>query len=166
MPYIGGSVTSFFDEGAQAVTHDLVRDMVDVGGDTIKDWAEKNTPVKTGKLRASWKKGEMIDADDAVTISVETDVKYAPFVENGTGLYGPKHAKYLIKPKAIGGTLKFEIDGRIVFAKFVMHPGSPGNHMMSIALNVTDALAQDGGIFDPVLDKWVKAMEAEADKQA
>ena len=45
--------------------------------------------------------------------------------EFGTGLYGPKHAKYRIP--SIGNTsakiLRFEQNGKIRFARWVMHPG-------------------------------------------
>ena len=38
-------------------------------------------------------------------ISIGTNVKYAPYLELGTGLWGPNRAKYEIKPKRPGGVL-------------------------------------------------------------
>jgi hypothetical protein len=62
----------------------------------------------------------------------DTNVDYAVFVENGTGLWGPHRAKYEIVPKNPNGWLRFVAsDGRVIFAKRVMHPGSPGAHMFA-----------------------------------
>ena len=70
----------------------------------------------------------------------ESELEYAPYVEHGTGLWGPKHAKYLIVPKRPDGWLRW-IDpdtGNPVFAKRVMHPGSPGNHMFEIGVAIAE----------------------------
>lgn len=48
--------------------------------------------------------------------------KYAAAQDRGSGLYGPKHRKYVIRAKS-GGVLAFMFRGRLVFAKSVQHPG-------------------------------------------
>lgn len=165
MPYVGGKVTSFFDEGAQTVTREATRRLTDRTGGKLKDMVTEHTPVKTGKLAKSWKQTPAVEQGDGYMTEVGTDVDYAPYVENGTGLYGPKHAKYLIKPRAPGGTLRFVVDGKVVFAKYVWHPGSPGAYMMAKSLNELDAVVETGLGTDLTLEEWVRDMEAEAEKQ-
>lgn len=92
------------------------------------------------------------------TGKVFTEVEYAEFVERGTGLWGPKHKKYKIEPKTPGGVLAFSPysrmpnggvilnvqgaptrSGKTVMVRFVMHPGSPGQHMFQIGTIMTEA---------------------------
>ena len=90
---------------------------------------------------------------------------YAPHVEYGTGLWGPSGAKYPIYPKDPGGLLHW-IDrdsGQHVFAKMVMHPGSPGQHMIAIAGSMAEAEFDGGAIGDGVLGEWARTVEASAD---
>jgi hypothetical protein len=162
MPYVGGDVSSFFGAEAQAATSDAARKMTDKAGQTLEQLASGFTPTKTGKLKAGWHRDPTTPKDNGWTTSVSNDVDYAAYVENGTGLYGPKHAKYLIKPKNPGGTLRFEIGGRIVFAKFVMHPGSPGKYMMLRSLNMLDVGAE--ALFAATLEEWTHEIEAAAEK--
>jgi hypothetical protein len=83
-------------------------------------------------------------------------VEYAPYVEEGTGEYGPLHRRYRIRAKGSAGGgadfLRFVIGGRVIFAKEVWHPGSPGHHMVAIAAAMTEA--QLDRILEPVLEKW------------
>lgn len=68
-----------------------------------------------------------------VSAKVGSNKSYANHVEEGTGLWGPKHAKYLIEPHVPWGWLAFPgKDGKMHFAKHVWHPGSPGQHMFMI----------------------------------
>lgn len=69
------------------------------------------SPKKSGTLRNSWKKKKMGD----LLYSVSTNVKYAKWVNDGTGIYGsgrpitPKRAKFL----------RFEWRGSLIFARSV-----------------------------------------------
>ena len=76
------------------------------------------------------------------------------FVDEGTGLWGPKRAKYPIRPKRPGGVLVFQagyraktIPGRIrsvsggsfgetVYSRGVMHPGIQPRHILATVLDV------------------------------
>jgi hypothetical protein len=165
MPYVGGSLTTFFDEQARAFTAKAAHNMADAGGDSILAITAMNTPVRTGALRASWHKkpaapDASMEGGTGWRTTVSTDLSYAAYVEYGTGLYGPKHAPYVIKPKNPGGTLRFIAkDGGVVFAKSVLHPGSPGNYMLAIGMDVTQGLVESGELFKAELEAWVGEVE-------
>jgi HK97 gp10 family phage protein len=167
MPYVGGSLTTLFDEIAQAATAEAARKMAEAGGDHIIDIAKINTPVRSGRLRSAWRRSEVepdsVEGHPAFRVTVSNPVDYAAYVEYGTGLYGPKHAPYVIKPRNPGGTLRFVgRDGNVVFAKSVLHPGSPGNYMLAIAMDVTHAAVEGQTIFRTILEKWVRDVEGGA----
>lgn len=125
-----------------------------------------NTPVATFHLRESYKRSpikrqlastELNWAAYAWEGTVYTEVEYALFVELGTGLWGPKRKKYKIAPKKPGGVLAFTpymhmpnggvildvqgapVAGKLITVRFVMHPGSPGQHMFKIGTTLTEA---------------------------
>lgn len=140
--------------------------MAQHGGDRMVDWTIRNTPVDTRNLRTSWYQkpvtvGFTVGGDLYYESGVATDVDYAPHVEHGTGLWGPKGAKYRIRAKgrAAGGAdyLRFVVGGQVVFAKEVWHPGSPGNHMVAIAAAMTEA--QMDTILRPILERWKRERE-------
>lgn len=112
-----------------------LREMARHGGDRMLEYTVMNTPIDSGNLRTSWRQKRVTVAMTGAgqigyESGVETSVEYAPYVEEGTGEWGPHHAKYRIraKGKAAGGAdfLRFVIDGKVIFAKEVWHPGSPG----------------------------------------
>jgi hypothetical protein len=135
--YTGGKLAPWFDA---TETRKTAHRMTERGGKAVLDATVKHTPVDTDHLRQSWKRKPVVivaslSGDVVYESGVETNVDYAPYVEHGTGLWGPKHAKYEIRPKKPGGTLHWiGKDGEDVFAKLVMHPGSPGAHMVAIAI--------------------------------
>lgn len=164
MPYVGGSLTTFFDEIAQAVTKHAAEEMCGKGAKRVQELTKMNTPVRSGALRNSWRvEGPgpyAAGGHEGFRATVSTNVSYGPHVEHGTGLFGPKHAPYQILPRNPGGVLRFVgKDGRIVFARSVLHPGSPGNHMLQIGMDVTDGEMRDGGLFTGVLEDWVRGVE-------
>lgn len=166
-PYVGGSLTSFFNQPAQTLTEEAAHKMADKGGEKIKEIAVMNTPVDTGELRGAWQRlpavPEVRDGVPTWRSTVRNPTKYAGYVENGTGIYGPNHAPYVIRPKLPGGVLRWVgKDGQVHFAKSVLHPGSPGHHMLAIGLNVTAGLVEGGALFSGELEAWAKSVEAAA----
>jgi hypothetical protein len=158
-------LTVLFDAKARGVLVNGIREMAKVGRDRMHDLIVMNTPVETGNLRTSWYTLPTIKREDTFISVVATDVDYAPYVEFGTGLWGPKHAKYEILPKTPGGVLAWQKGGQWVYATKVMHPGSPGHHMVAIGTHVLE-MEIEGGLFEPTLAKMAADIEALAERQA
>ena len=138
--------------------------MATTGGDRMHAMIAELTPVDTGNLATSWTRMptryEMHGPERAWVSRVRTEVDYAPYVEHGTGLWGPEHRKYLIVPKKPGGFLSW-VDprtGRRVFARQVWHPGSPGAHMVSRGVALVHGLLRE--IMDPELERFKREQEA------
>lgn len=169
MPYTGGSLVSLFDEEPQGLTRAALRLMAERGGDRMVELTVMNTPIYHGNLRSSWYQIPVNKTHfgpwEAWESGVATEVDYAPHVEYGTGLWGPKGAKYPIRPKDPSGWLKWTDaeTGETRYAKQVMHPGSPGQHMVAIAADVVEAEFDGGVLFADILDGWARAVEASAD---
>ena len=164
MPYVGGSLRSLFDQPQRDATNDAMHSMADRAIGVWEEATTRATPVDTGLLKKSWYTIKAAREGDAIQSEIATNIDYAPHVEYGTGLYGPKAAKYPILPKKPGGVLRW-IDpktGQEVFARKVMHPGSPGAYMMMKGANATKA-AIAAGLFEPDLDKWQTTIIKQAD---
>lgn len=171
-PYVGGSLVSLFDEKPQAATRLAARRMAEKGTDRMLDVTVTNTPIDKGNLRSSWYalpvqrvQHLLAPTHGAYQGTVASDVNYAPHVEYGTGLFGPSGAKYPIRPKKPGGMLRWtdRSTGDTVYAKAVMHPGSPGQHMLQIGGFVAEGEADDGTLFTGILGDWKRTVETSAD---
>lgn len=164
MPYVGGSLRSLFDQPQRDATTDAMRSMADRAIQTWKDATVKATPVDTGALKQSWYTVGPEAAGEVIESSLRSDIDYAPHVEFGTGLYGPKAAKYPILPKKPGGFLHWvdPATGKDVFARKVMHPGSPGAYMLTKGANATSA-AISAGLFEVDLKQWQQTVVRQAD---
>lgn len=155
MPYTGDKLSDFVRR-AKPATRRLMHDLADLGGDMMVEHTVRNTPIGGrpigaieggaggGNLRSSWYQKPVERVRDprgpAYESGVATNVDYAPHVEYGTGLWGPNASHYPIRPKTPGGALRFRsrTTGDIVYAAEVMHPGSPGAHMVSTAAALTE----------------------------
>lgn len=73
-------------------------------------------PVDTGRLRASIKGQLSRTWTLRPQYTISTDVEYAPYVHDGT-------RPHVIRPKN-ASVLRFEIGGRVVYARVVHHPGT------------------------------------------
>jgi hypothetical protein len=138
-----------FTEAARAMSP--VGEYVDgrVGGRLKAGWRE--LPVTRGIRmgRPSWESG------------TENSVHYAIYVENGTCLWGPKHAKYLIVPRKPGGWLRW-IDPETmepVFARVVHHPGIKPQHITQRAAAAVE-LSFDS-MAAPLLKEWAREVEGQ-----
>ena len=159
--YIGPYLPDAFDD--QPVK-DALRAMASTGGDRLHALIAELTPIKTGNLATSWyrKPTERVLHGTAMAYqsSVATDVDYAPYVNYGTGLFGPKHTKYLIEPHPPNQFLSW-VDpktGRRMFARRVWHPGSEGAHMVERAVGAIEGFLPE--IMAPDLEAYKRAQEA------
>jgi len=88
--------------------------------DQVYEKARRNVPVRTGLLRSSIEKGGF---GDFLYVSMGNPrAYYAPYVEYGTRphMIYPRHAQ----------ALRFEVRGKVVFAKYVRHPGTKPQYVM------------------------------------
>lgn len=128
------------------------------GTETFHSYTVKNTPRDTGALREDIKQKPVMRDELGWEGGIYAELEYAPYVEHGTGLWGPLHSKYKIEPKTPGGVLAFYArlktpegqpilsnklmgnlkEGELVFRRYVMHPGSPGQHMFAIGAAMTE----------------------------
>lgn len=188
MGYEGPRLADLF-AAAKPITKRAAREIAKDSADHWRDVTRRNTPIERFlkrvdtsppyHLRNSWQIKDLKiihlpehGNDDVLETGVYTEVEYAPYVEEGTGLWGPEHRKYRITPKKPGGWLSWiardyyvRKDGSVtkpgdrVFAKEVLHPGSPGQHMLAIGQHMTEAEFEQ--IADPALNRWARDVEAE-----
>lgn len=114
------NIKDIAEKTANAVKYAVLLTSQDVQGNVIE-----NSPVDHGRLSGSWQ----LKRVSALRYMVSTAVQYAKWVNDGTGIYGSgkkiqsKKPGRKIYPR--GKALKFEINGRTVFAKFVQQPRKP-----------------------------------------
>lgn len=186
MSYEGGTLGSLVRD-AERITKAAGRQMAQDLGQAFRDGVESNTPVQTRRLRESYRVSGVTYRQTPGSIRwsawawqgrVWTDVDYAPYVEYGTGLWGPHRRKYPIRPRKVGGVLAFEpytrtkaggivltvenepVRGGTVFARLVMHPGSPGQAMFRSGAAITEARMDH--VCAPALRMWRRRIEASA----
>lgn len=169
MPYVGGTLAPLFD---QTPVKAAVVEMADKGGDRMVELTVQNTPIDLsgtgggGNLRTSWYQRRLRRVRRAPwsgwESGVATDSDHGPDVEHGTGLWGPEHRPYLIEPIPPNRFLHWRDPhtGEDVFARRVMHPGSPGQHMVQIAASVLEYEVAHGLLFDSILSEWVRVQES------
>lgn len=176
MSYQGRRLAPIFD---RSLIDNTCRQMANHGGERMRDLVKQQTPIGhqpytedyiPGRLRASIEKKLLVVYPRAGRMvyesGAETNVAYAKFVEEGTGLWGPHRAKYEIKPKNPDGWLSW-VDhetGKRIFAKKVMHPGSPGNHMFAIGAHLTEHEFNLWG--QRIIQEWSRKQERLAMHQA
>ena len=181
MGYQGARVVDWVNH-CQRETRVYARDLAVTGSQHQTERTQDNTPVDTSYLRdnifAKGVMGPFQEIDGEVYYGgTETDVSYALYVEEGTGLWGPSASYYEIRPKDPDGFLRFHpyvrdsggsvrLDRRTgnpikaaepVYAKVVLHPGSPGNHMFALGAAITEHEFPE--FAQPVLVRWERACE-------
>jgi hypothetical protein len=85
--------------------------------------AAREAPGRIG-LDVSW---EVIDTPKGLQGVITCDHPAVKFVLNGT-------RPHTIKPRKRNGVLRFVVDGEVVFAKYVRHPGTKPNNFLGRAL--------------------------------
>jgi hypothetical protein len=160
MGYHGGKLAPWFNTAPNAVAS---RAMAEKGGERMTERTRMNTPIHFGELRASIKQKMTVVYPSARGMvyesGVETNVSYAPYVEQGTGIHGPMHRPFIITPKRPDGWLRWinPVTGKPVFAKRVVHPGSPGQHMFSIGASMSEHEFYE--FAQPILTRWKYEVE-------
>ena len=89
---------------------------------------KKTSPVKHGLLR-SWFYSKITDDE----VDIQTPAKYAKYVNDGTGIYGPYHTP-IIHP-SIGKHFVFEAGGQIIFTRMIR--GQKGQHFVERSIEAT-----------------------------
>lgn len=168
MSYTGQRLAPLFDRGS---IDRVCRELADHAGDRVLYWTRINTPIGhrpfdefyvPGQLRASIEKKLLVVYPSRGGLvyesGAESNLSYAGFVEEGTGLYGKYRRMYVIRPKNPDGWLRFHDEhGNVVFAKEVHHPGIHGQHMFAIGVHMTEF---EFGLFsERILHTWVRRLE-------
>lgn len=94
-------------------------------------------PVRTGRLRSSIRADPPRIFSLRGSLTVGSDLEYAAAVNDGS-------RPHIIRPRR-AQVLRFNVGGRIVFAKVVHHPGTKGTHFLDRALR--EVAAQRGYSF-------------------
>lgn len=101
--------------------------------------AKSRAPRKTGALADSI----VVVFQGPLTAMVGPTKKYGVFQEFGTGTRGEfPTGMYVIRPK-VASKLRFEVDGKTVFAKEVHHPGIKAHPFMRPGLQAALDKLQD-----------------------
>ena len=124
-------------------THKVITDTIKEV--TVDVWRKgiEEAPRKTGVLKAS------IQVDmsklSVLTTRIFSSLKYAEYVHEGTGIYGPKGQPFDIFP-VNKKALKFVMGGKTIFAKHCKVMGQKANPFLDRALEGTEMKMES--IFD------------------
>lgn len=90
--------------------------------------------TRGGRLEGSIDEGmESMDPLVGYVSVGNANAPYAAAIHGGSGLYGPKHARYPITPR-FRKALRWTNGGKFVFAKAVMHPGVKADPFLTNAV--------------------------------
>lgn len=106
-----------------AVARDALR-----RGRHVQNTAQRLAPVRTGRLRASINV-RLVPRLTGIAVEVGTDLTYARYQHDGTGVYGPRHSPIRAQR---GKVMVFDYHGRTVYAKEVR--GTPPTKFLERAL--------------------------------
>ena len=102
-----------------------------VVGPMVVNRAKVLCPVDTGRLRASIRGQAQRTWTLRPRFVVGSDVEYAEYVHDGTR---PHRI-----PARPGGVLRFVMDGRVVYARYVQHPGTTAKPFLDRAMREVTA---------------------------
>lgn len=165
MAYEGATLRDFVERMEKAV-HPSMMIMADDVGENMTNWVIKNTPIEkfVKEIGEPHLRDRIFQKDTIVYVDAlgrkvyetgtETEVDYAPFVEEDT-------LPHVIEPRVPGGTLRFidQATGQPVFAKKVQHPGTTGHHMFAIGA----AMAEHE--FEAAAERGLAAFERAAERR-
>jgi len=109
------SFKKVFDVLSEDKISEALSELIKASTQDVEDFVKDITPVKTGRLKDSVR-SEVLSAHEYRVIVGSADAYYASFVFHGTRphVIEPNNAK----------ALRFEVNGRIIFARKVFHPGT------------------------------------------
>lgn len=163
--YYGPSLAALFDLDNEV--REICHALADRGGEEMTRNTREFTPVGSRPFEPGYVPGHLLESisQKLVVVTVDltgrlvyesgakTNVEYAIYVEEGTGLWGPYRRMYEIRPKNPDGWLRFlDEHGNPVFAKRVMHPGSPGAHMFARGAAKTEVEMHEWA--QRMVDEW------------
>jgi HK97 gp10 family phage protein len=120
------------------VAKDMLKRGLRVESAAKKNLQSSPKRVNTGRLRSSIK-AKLITVNGHPAVTVGTDVKYARFVHDGTGLYGPYHTRIYPKTKK---ALRWKGKSGFVFAKSTA--GMRPNPFLRNALSAAHGITKSG----------------------
>jgi hypothetical protein len=85
----------------------------------VRKVADERVQTRTG----AYKRGIGSTLTSANRVEVRATAPHSIFLERGT-------RPHLIVPRREGGFLRFEVDGRVIFARSVNHPGTRPYHIL------------------------------------
>lgn len=154
-------VEDFANIAGRKAAQQMVADIIRVKAIEIKRLAQRYAPVKTGKLQSSI---EIKYARDYQWAEIYPTAPYAKYIEYGTGSRGEyPGTAYTITPKN-AKALRFEVQGKVVYAKKVKHPGiRPQPFMRPAAIVGAEDFYEE--IIKGSIDLIVNTPNAQAAKQ-
>lgn len=90
---------------------------------------------RTGNL-VSKTEAKVVKFKNGRVVKLRNKAKYAAAQDSGSGLYGPKHSKYIIRARRAKYLRFIGRDGKVVFRKAVLHPGVKPTHFLRTATAV------------------------------
>jgi hypothetical protein len=110
---IPGTLTTFKDRLASVNSQmeKIMKRGQKISGDSMVEAYRAASPVRSGRLRNSWR--------SRITgrfVSLETELKEALYVMEGTGVFGPKGG---VITRSGGRKFAFKKEGRMLFLRFI-----------------------------------------------
>ena len=100
------------------ITKEFEKDLYLLISETYVNFLEDNSPVQSGNLKRSW----VLIKESELIYTITNDAEYAKFLDEGTGIYGPKKKIIEIKPKT-KQALSFNFGGNKIVVRSVKIKG-------------------------------------------
>lgn len=108
----------------EQIVKDSRGNIIELGGLSLEAETRKASPVDTGHLQQSWVSNTSKDE-----VQLSTSAKYARYVDEGTGLYGPNKALIYPKRKKF---MAWSKKGKVIYARYTK--GQKGQHYVDKAV--------------------------------